>query len=101
MSFYEETVWCVEPGRDASVPRADSKHRELKSLGQFLYQKNEFFYNTRMNSSSLQGGFDPSNFNIGQLAWDLNRHPRGSNQLHLNRNRLVLLGLHAAPLFFD
>jgi hypothetical protein len=39
MSPYEETFWCVEPGIEASVPRADLKHHELQSFGRFWYQE--------------------------------------------------------------
>jgi hypothetical protein len=44
------------------------------------------------NREILQGGFDLSNFNIGQLTRDLNRHSRGSNRHYPNRNRVALLG---------
>ena len=39
MSFYEETVWLVEPERGAPDTRADSKHHELQSIGRFWYQE--------------------------------------------------------------
>jgi hypothetical protein len=47
MSSYEETLWCVEPGRDASVPRADLEHHELKSFGRFWYQEIRDFLNSK------------------------------------------------------
>jgi hypothetical protein len=51
MSSYEETFWCVKPGRDASVPRADKKHRELKSFGRFWYQEIRDFLNSKRTVS--------------------------------------------------
>ena len=51
MSFYEETLWCEEPGRDASVPRADLKHHELKSFGRFWYQEIRDFLNSKRTVS--------------------------------------------------
>jgi hypothetical protein len=48
MSTYEEILWCVEPGRDALVPRADKKkHHELKSFGRFWYQEIRDFLNSK------------------------------------------------------
>jgi hypothetical protein len=47
MSSYEETYWCAEPGRDASVPRADLKHHELKSFGRFWYREIRDFLNSK------------------------------------------------------
>jgi hypothetical protein len=47
MSSYEETLWCVEPGRGASVQRFDLKHHELKSFGRFWYQEIRDFLNSK------------------------------------------------------
>jgi hypothetical protein len=47
MCSYEENFWCVEPGRDASVPRADLKHQELKSFGRFWNGEIRDFINSK------------------------------------------------------
>jgi hypothetical protein len=47
MSSYEEALWCVEPGRGASVQRFDLKHHELKSFGRFWYQEIRDFLNSK------------------------------------------------------
>jgi hypothetical protein len=64
------------------------KERKLNGLLFFkAWVRSSFVKKKRAES-----GFDSSNFNIGQLSWDLNRHPRGPNRLYSNRNRLASLG---------
>ena len=50
MSSYEESFWCVEPGRDASVQRADSNHHELQSYGRFWYREIRDFLNIKLTA---------------------------------------------------
>ena len=79
MSSYEETFWCVEPGRDAPVPRADKKHDELKSFGRFWYQEIRDFLNSKR---TVQGAV-PTNDRFGPrfrsqqldigMSWDFLR----------------------------
>jgi hypothetical protein len=39
MSSYEETVWLGATGTSAQLPRAGSKHHELKSIVRFFTAK--------------------------------------------------------------
>jgi hypothetical protein len=46
-SSYKITVWLVEPGRGAPVPRTDSKHHELYCIGRFWYHEIRDFLNRK------------------------------------------------------
>jgi hypothetical protein len=49
----------------------------------------------------VQGGFDPSNFNIGQVARDLNRHPGAQIGFIPTETALPCLVNTPRPYFFD
>ena len=58
MSTYEETLWCVEPGRDASVPRADLNQTRGGEV--YVFHPHHALYDRRKRQISFRFRVPPA-----------------------------------------